>query len=307
MLRRHLLPLVLAAATAGGCVGLRSHAEVLREVPAERFVKVGGQLVHVEQAGQGQPVVFVHGFGASTYMWRQVQPTVARSFRTLAVDLSGFGWTERPRRREAYSREGQVALLRGVLDALGIDRAHFVGHSYGGALSLWLAAEHPERVRSLVLVDSAAPTYPDDRRSPAAAFRPLATAVARLRLREANVRRALEASVHDDSLVTPELVAAYAERVRVEGVGRAFWALTAPAPRAPEFDWGRIRVPVLAIWGEHDTLVTAADGRSVVERLPRGEFVLLPGVGHMPPEEDPKAVVAALVPFLEQVSGEGAP
>jgi pimeloyl-ACP methyl ester carboxylesterase len=299
-----LLPPILLAVALTGCVGLRPYADVRRALPPGSLVDVGGQLVHVEQSGEGPPVLLVHGFGASTYMYRRVQPTLARSFRTLAVDLSGFGYTERPRDREAYSREGQVALLVGVLDALGIARAHVVGHSYGGALSLWLTATHPDRVSSLVLVDSAAPTYPDDRRTRLAAVPPMAALLARLRLRDDNIRQVLETSIHDDSLVTGELVAAYGERVRIEGVGRAFWALTAPAPRAPEFDWTRIRVPVLAVWGEHDTLITAEDGRRAVAALPRGEFALLPGVGHIPPEEDPEGFLAAVVPFLQRVSRE---
>src|SRR6476661_2133038 len=130
-----LLVLVLALP---GCVALRSFAEIRRSLPADRFVRVGEQLVHVEQAGQGEPVVLLHGFGASTYSWRKVIPALSASHRAVAIDLNGFGYTERPKDLAAYTREGQAALVLGVLDALGIDRAHFVGHSYGGGLSLYL-------------------------------------------------------------------------------------------------------------------------------------------------------------------------
>jgi pimeloyl-ACP methyl ester carboxylesterase len=150
--------LVLVAALFGaGCVATRPFAEVRGSLPQERFVRVGDQLVYVEQAGAGEPVVLLHGFGASSYTWRQVMPGLAESHRVLAVDLNGFGWTERPAARASYTREGQMALVLGVLDALEIGRAHLVGSSYGGALALWLALEHPERVRSLVSSCAATP------------------------------------------------------------------------------------------------------------------------------------------------------
>jgi 2-hydroxymuconate-semialdehyde hydrolase len=161
-----ILPLVLA-----GCVALRPYADVRRSLPAERLIPVDGQLVHVEQAGAGEPVVLVHGFGASTYSWRKVVSEIARTRRVIALDLSGFGYTERPRDPARYTRDAQVALILGVMDALGVERAHLVGHSYGGALGLRLAALHPERLNSLLLVDSAAPTYPNDRRRRLAGWR----------------------------------------------------------------------------------------------------------------------------------------
>ena len=75
----------------------------------------------------------------------------------VAIDLSGFGYTQRPAARASYTREAQAQLVLGTLDALGIDRAHIVGHSYGGGITLYLASQHPERFRTMVLVDSSAP------------------------------------------------------------------------------------------------------------------------------------------------------
>jgi pimeloyl-ACP methyl ester carboxylesterase len=295
----------LVVVATASCTAMRPFAEIRASLPAERFVSVGEQLVHVVQEGQGEPVMLVHGFGASSYSYRHVQPRLARSFHTAAIDLTGFGYTERPRDRSAYSREAQVDLVLGVMNALGFERAHLVGHSYGGALALWLAVEHPDRVRSLVLIDSAAPSYPDDRRTAVAAFRPLAKLFVDGALRPANVRRALERSFHDDTLVTPELVAAYVERLRVEGVADAYRGLTAPARRAPRFDWSRVDLPTLVVWGENDGLVSVAAGRAAASRLPRAEFAVLAATGHMPAEESPQALLAVLLPFLERVSSAG--
>ena len=189
-----LLTLLPLALWLSGCVSLRSFTEIRREIPADRFVRVGEQLVHIEQAGAGEPVVLLHGFGGSTYSWREVMPALARSYRVVAIDLNGFGYTQRPKSRESYTREGQGKLVLAVLDALGIERAHIFGHSYGGGLTLYLASRHPERFRSMVLVDSSAPTYSDDRRSRVAALRPLTELFVRsVALRPGMIRKALPA------------------------------------------------------------------------------------------------------------------
>jgi pimeloyl-ACP methyl ester carboxylesterase len=301
-----LLLLVLAAALLlSACVPLHPFEEIRRSLPQDRFVRFGEQLVHTEQAGRGPAVLLLHGFGASTFSWRKVLPGLAESFRVVAVDLNGFGYTERPRDRESYTRQGQAALVLGVMDALGIDRAHFVGHSYGGALTLWIASRHPGRVRSIVLIDSAAPTYPDDRRSGAAAFRPLAFFFLRgYALRPSAIRKALERSIHDDSLVTPEMVRGYTERLHVEGLADAYQGLTAPRPGPVErVELETIDVPALVVWGTEDTLIPAESGHRAASRLPRATFVTLEKTGHIPMEERPGELLEILVPFLEGQGG----
>src|SRR5947199_312838 len=204
-----LAALTLLALLLLGCVALRSFDEIRREAPAGDFVRVGGQLVHAEQVGDGEPVVLLHGFGASAYSWRKVIPALAQGHRVVAIDLNGFGYTQRPRSRESYTREGQAKLVLDTLDALGIARAHVVGHSYGGGITLYLAARHPERFRSMVLVD----------------------------------------------------------------------------------------------WGAHDELIAPEAGRRAAARLPHSEFVLLDDCGHLPMEEQPEALLRAVLPFLERHRG----
>jgi pimeloyl-ACP methyl ester carboxylesterase len=297
-----VLCVCVLAGLAAGCASFRPFDQVRREIPQSQFVRVGGQLVHVEQAGAGEPVVLLHGFGASTYSWRKVMPALARGHRVVAIDLNGFGYTERPRGAAAYTREGQVDMVLGVLDALGIGRAHLVGHSYGGGLSLFLASRHPERLRTLILVDSSAPTYPEDRRSRLASFRPLAGAFLRsVALRPSMVRRGLEHSLYDDSLVTPELVEAYLDRLLIQGSDDAFYGLTVPrtAP-GPAVELEKIQAPTLAVWGAEDELVSLASGRAATARIPGSEFVVIEKCGHLPMEEKPEELLRAVLPFLER-------
>jgi pimeloyl-ACP methyl ester carboxylesterase len=291
-----LLPLALALAC---CASVRPFSAIRREVPRDQFLRLGGRLVHVEQAGSGPPVVLLHGFGASTYSWRKVMPGLAASFHVVAIDFNGFGYTERTREAESYTKEGQGRLVLAVMDALGIGRAHLIGHSYGGGITLWLASRHPERVRSMVLVDSSAPSYSDTRRSRAAAFTPLTFLYIRSYvLRPAYVRKALLRSFYDDSLVTPELVQAYFDRIRIEGVVAAYRGLTIPRRTpADEVDLETIDVPALLLWGEDDEVISIAAGRRAAEEL-HADLVAFPKTGHVPMEERPDEWLRAVVPFL---------
>ncbi|HXO21977.1 MAG TPA: alpha/beta fold hydrolase [Thermoanaerobaculia bacterium] len=296
-----LLALALAAVLLARCATVRPYSEVRRGLPAERLLPIDGRLVYVEQQGTGEPVVLVHGFGASSYSWRKVIPGLAAAHRVVALDLNGFGYTERPKDPGSYTREGQARLVLAVMDALGIARADLVGHSYGGAISLFLASRHPERVRSLVLVDSAAPSYPEDRRSGSARFRPLNTLYLRFALRPWFVRRSYEKSVYDPALATPEVVAAYLDRLRIEGEEDAYYGLT--APRSPtdttaDVDLTKIATPTLVLWGAEDRLVAVETGRKISARLPHSRFVVFEKTGHMPMEERPDDFLRLVGEFL---------
>lgn len=296
-----LLVLVPFAFFLTGCLSVRPFAEIRKEVPQDQFLPLHGRLVHVEQAGTGEPVVLLHGFGASTYSWRKVMPGLAARFRVVAIDLNGFGYTERPRDLASYTREGQGQLVLDVLDALRIERAHVVGHSYGGGITLWLASRHPERFLSMVLVDSSAPTYANDRRSRAASLKPLTSLFLRsVVLRPSTVRKGLLRSVHDPSLVTPELVQAYFDRIRIEGVIDAYYGLTVPVRGPAEtVDLAKIDVPALVVWGADDRIILMRNGRQGTAKLPHGRFVVIPDTGHIAMEERPEEWLRIVLPFLE--------
>lgn len=298
--------LALAALAASGCVSLRPYEEIVAAAPAGSLLEIDGQRVHVEAAGEGEPLLLLHGFGASTRLWERVIPALARTRRVVAVDLNGFGWTERPAAPEAYTLAGQERLVLGVADRLGIERFDLAGHSYGGAISLFLASRHPERVRSLVLADSALPAYGHERRRRRYASRILAGIYVRtIGLTERRVRRGLLEVYADDSRVTDELVAAYLERLRIEGVEDAFYGLTAPVDEPPDqVELGGIVQPTLFVWGAEDEIVSPAAGRAVADEMPDARFVEIPACGHSPMEECPDDFLAAVRPFLVPVPGE---
>ena len=296
-----LLTILLPVLGCASGTSILPFSEIRRLLPEDRFLRLGDQLVHLEQAGAGEPLLLLHGFGASTYAWRKVMPGLAASFRVIAIDLNGFGYTQRPKDFESYTREGQADLVLRVMDKLGIDKAHLAGHSYGGGITIWLASRHPERVRSMVLVDSSAPTYANDRRNRLLGLRPVATLALRALLRPGSVRRSLLNSVYDDSLITPELVREYYDRLRIEGVLDAYVGLTAPVRNPPEpVRLEEIDVPALVVWGSNDQLISVHAGSRAARQFPRGELVVLERTGHIPMEERPEELLQAMLPFLER-------
>lgn len=275
-------------------------------MPAEALIEAAGQAVYVEDrpagaaAGEkGEAVVFLHGFGASSYSWRRVTDRLP-GYRTVALDLRGFGYSERPPGIDPYTRNGQLTLVLAVMDELGIERAHVVGHSYGGALATALAVRYPARLLSLTLVDTAHPDYPVRRRTKLAAVRPLTELYIRVgALRPTLIRRALERSIADDSLVTDELVRAYSERLAIEHAPRAYYGVTAPTGEPEEsIDLADVTLPTLVVWGEEDTLIEVEEGREAASVIACHRFVTLPAAGHLPMEERPDELTGALRQFL---------
>lgn len=315
------LALVLILALAGsslGCVSLRSWEDVRRQVPEESFVPVSlsgngmpkaphpaSYRVYVRQeattsTATATPILLLHGFGASSHAWSQVIPLLAERYPVLAVDLFGFGYTERPRDLSLYTRTAQTAMVLGVLDTLGYERAHLVGHSYGGALALTLAVRYPERVASLTGIDSAHPSYTQTRRRTVARLPGFNAVYLRgLGLRRSFIERALEQSYADDEQVTPEVVDAYRERLRIEGAVRAYKGLTVPQPDpGGEVQLEDVRVPTLVLWGTEDPLISVEAGRQATAKIPGASFVEVPGAGHAPHEEKPGFVADRILEFL---------
>ena len=295
---------LLAVCLLSACVPVKPLEQPHSKV-GEQLIRVDERLVYAEQAGDGEPVVLLHGFGASSYSWRMVMPELADQYRVVAIDLYGFGWTERPEDGRPFTRDDQVDLVLGVMDAQGIDSAHIVGHSYGGAIAMALAADHPERVKSMVLVDSAAVDYPMLRRKWFAGVSFFNWIYVRgLALRTGTAERVFERAYYDEGLVTEELVEAYLERLRVEGAARAFRSLSRPLPssqRPREVRYEDLAVPTLVLWGAQDQVVTAEVGRFHADLVPDCRFVAIEGAGHSPMEEKPVEFVEEVVAFFDEI------
>ena len=119
------------------------------------FVETCGYRTNVHDQGQGKPVVLLHGSGAGVSAWanwRNLIPKLSDRYRVLAPDLAGFGYTEIPEAFEFRFMATWIEQIEALLDTLGVKSAHWVGNSFGGALTLWMAAQRPDLCDRLVLM-----------------------------------------------------------------------------------------------------------------------------------------------------------
>ena len=123
-----------------------------------RDVVVGDVRLHVAEAGEGPPLVLLHGWPQHWWCWRHLIPRLARRHRVLAPDLRGFGWSEAP--PGDYAKAEFASDLIGLLDAEGLDRVRLIGHDWGGYAAFLVALDRPERVERLLALDIVPPWSP---------------------------------------------------------------------------------------------------------------------------------------------------
>ncbi len=278
-----------------------------------RFISLGDELgtarldVHYKDAGTGDPgIVLLHGFGGSTFSWRNVTPALSADHRVVAFDRPGFGLTTRPLPGEwssdnPYSAEGQVRSTLALMDRLGLDEAVLVGHSAGGAVALATALAHPERVRALVLVAPA--VYGG---GPPSWVKPLLRIPQIRRLGPLVTRRLvgslesiLERSYADPSLITAEVREGYKQPLRADDWDRGLWELTLATGRTDLADrLADVAVPTLVITGDSDQIVPPEDSELVAATIPGAGWAVISGAGHLVMEERPADFLQHLLTFL---------
>lgn len=266
-----------------------------------KFADVGGLRIHYQEKGTGTPMVLIHGYTSSVYTWKDEFDALSQKYRVIALDLKGFGFSDKP--EGDYSRRAQGEVVVGLLEQLKIEKAWLVGNSMGGETALNVAVNHPEKVIGLVLIDSAgvkvtggtsvAPWY---LQVPVVGRVVTALALTSDKL----VRHGLEKSLYDHAKVTNDRVAFYYQPLRTAGGQLA-------ATRAREqFDLypvedklSTINVPTLLIWGAEDELIPLEAGKKLNSLIKDSRLVVLEKCGHIPQEEMPERVVNEILNFVK--------
>jgi len=266
-----------------------------------RFVTVGGRTIHYEKTGQGRPLVLVHGFAGSTYTWRRLVLLLADRFTVYALDLPGFGLSDKPSDYN-YDMQTQGKLVLGFMDALGLSKAALVGHSMGGIVVSCAALEAPARVESLVLIE---PGF-YSRQTPAIIsylFFPLDRLMARFFYSRTFRRVFLSGSYYDTSLVTDEVIDAYMAPTRTPGALDALVRMFQyVGPKQYDGITERIDRPTLIVWGENKRNANMTAKLQVADRIKHeirdSRLVFVSESGHYVQEEKPAELARAMGDFL---------
>lgn len=268
----------------------------------ERWAEVDGLRLRYVRAGQGAPVLLLHGFASSLYTWRHVLPALARNHDVVALDFPGFGGSQVP---ERLSPELLAGAARGLAAQLGLRQPAVVGHSMGGAVAVLLGSQADLQVSRVALLDAATfAMAPEERpRLVQLVGRPwVAALLEHLPLRRLSVWAGLREVFYDDRLVTNEVLDEYVAPLRRAGSTGALVALLnsgqATAALLPS-RLATVRVPVLVIWGREDGWIPLSHAERHARAVPGARVVVLERCGHMPQEEQPGETLRLLSEFLD--------
>ncbi len=243
-------------------------------------INAGGILTNYHDQGEGAPVVLLHGSGPGVSAWanwRLVLPHLAKNFRTIAPDIVGFGFTERPE-DISYDMETWLKHALGFLDAMEIEKAHVVGNSFGGALSVALALHAPERVSRLVLMGSVGVEFELTQGLDFTwGYTPSLD----------NMRKLLDLFAYNRSLVTDELAQLRYEASMRTGVQEAYAAMF-PAPRqdgirkicSQEADVKNIEHETLIIHGRDDLVIPVSCSQDLFRCIKNSQLHIFGNCGH---------------------------
>lgn len=271
-----------------------------------KFLDLHGDRVAYRDAGAGEVVVLIHGMAGSSATWRAVMPQLSKKYRVVAPDLIGHGESAKP--RADYSLGAFAVWLRAFLDELGVSRATVVGHSLGGGVAMQFVYQHPDYCSRLVLISSGG-LGPDvglmlrllsapgaELVLPIIAPQPVLTVGNKLRswLTGAGIQspRGAELWSAYSSLSDRQTRQSFLKTLRsvVDYRGQAVSALNRLQLRA--------ELPVMAIWGESDSIIPVDHAYAAHDARTDSRLEVLPQVGHFPQVEAPIQVVELLEDFI---------
>lgn len=252
-------------------------------------VQVGPHKIHYLVKGDGPPLVLVHGVAMRSHDWAPLYRTLARTHRVYALDLLGYGDSDKPKDAE-YSVATQAAVVRGFMDAMKIEHADVVGVSMGGWVALKLAAGHPQRVRRLVLVSSggfAFKTTLDERAFSAQSIPELRASL----LLQSDRADLLPRFVLRDFLRLSR-EKAWVVRSAMRSMLKGDEVLNGKVER--------VRMPVLLVWGTADRIVPFSVAAAMQQEMPQATVVPLKDCGHLAMIECRAEALPPMVEFLQQ-------
>ena len=291
-----------------GCARVPAPSASLEQsLGAQKSFDYNGVKINYYEAGQGPPVILLHGFGASAYSWRFLGPALAKDHRVFTLDLKGYGLSDKPKDGK-YAISDQADLVAAFIRTRDLHDLVVMGHSMGGGVTLMtyfkVREEDPRRIKRLVLIDSAGypqkmPWFIGFARIPV--INSVGTRLLSPRFATAMV---LRKCYYNQDKITDEQIDNYAYCGSLPGAREAVVQtakqIVPDDIEAVTAQYKTISVPVLIIWGAEDEVVPVSVGKNFKRDIPGSELVILPKCGHIPPEEEAQETTRIVKAFLNQ-------
>lgn len=284
--------------------------------PDGQFIDVGGaQIYYIDKGPQDGPVVLLlHGFGGSTFTWRDtIEPLAEAGFRAIALDMPPFGLSDKDP-DQAYSRANMAKTIIALMDTLKIDKASIVGHSMGGGVTAQLALNYPSRIEKLVFVAGSVggggvATEDQNSQTPRSApfgflssldpKSPLAITAIKTFMTPERFTDILTSAYYNKSVITDAVIAGYQRPLQLDTWAQGLLAFISSDNAV--FDTtalAEIKAPTLIIWGEQDTWVPLSAGERLNTLIPNSTLIIYAETGHLPMEENTEQFNDDLLAFL---------
>ncbi len=265
-----------------------------------KFIEIRGMPVHYRTNGTGQPLVLIHGTGASLHTWESWTKILEKDFQVISLDMPAFGLTG-PNPERIYTLDFYANFLNTFLGKIGIEKCALAGNSLGGGIAWKFATLFPEQVESLILIDAGG--YPRNKELPLA-FRLAKNKMLSKILLTVTPKSLFEKSMkevyHNDDLVTKEIINRYYELYLREGNRQAFVDRINSTEEIDPAIIKTIKKPTLVMWGKTDEWIPVEDAYKFVKDIEGSELVIYENVGHLPMEELPKQSAADAKSFLNK-------
>ena len=263
-----------------------------------KFINVDGLDVHYRDEGKGEVLLLIHGTFSSLHTYDEWTNILKDHFRVIRLDLPGFGITG-PSMDNKYSIELFIEFILSFLNAIKIKKFHIAGNSLGGWMSWELALTCPDRIKKMVLLNSAG--YINDRNYP------LPFVIAQtpfLRnafsfIPRAIVRRFLRQVFCDQTVITELMVNRYYDLIHREGNLDAFVKIANSYFIQNTHNLNKIHLPVLIMWGNKDRWISPNHAQYFHREIPKSKLLIYENVGHVPMEEIPEKSALDVISFLK--------
>lgn len=266
----------------------------------EKDVSIYGQNIHYAEAGEGPPLILLHGLWGGLNEWLPVIEPLSENNRVIVMDFLGFHGSDKP--NVQYHNALLAEFLAGFIEALELSNVVLMGHAMGANAATYSAVHHPEHVGALVLIDGAGYRNPERNLTSMPSpefmrFRRIATGSSL-----ATTRGLLERRVADNSLVTDAWVKqAYGLWVNA---ARAIGDMLREGGDLTQPEMQRIAVPTLVVWGAEDKVFSPDNTKRLRDDIADAEIHVIEGSGHLPQVERTAEFLDVVKPFLEKLAGK---
>ena len=267
------------------------------------FIDIDGVSVHYIMEGRmddSLPIVFIHGTSASLHTWDTLSSLLKTNKKIIRLDLPAFGLTG-PNRLNQYNFNFYNQFLDEFLLKLNVTKCIVAGNSLGGSIAWNYAIASPDKVKQLILLDASG--YPKKDEKGSLGFKLAAIPVLNQALKHISpislIRKSLEDAFYDKSLVTEKMVEQYHDMLLREGNRGAVLELFQHPMKADPAKIKLITQPTLIIWGKEDQLISYKNAALFKQDIQNSQMLVLDKVGHIPMEEAPNQVAAAILKFIQ--------